>query len=136
MIPRVQGNIKKENNNFIFSYSNIGWPYCNRCIIVANCILFLLLCLFKPCWITCSSKEMWLHWEYITSFFVWLSYSHKIHLPLCQSVTCPHRFCFSYMLFKCVRFWTQNDVLPLHNHTQNAIHMVNFPIITLEHFCP
>ncbi len=94
---------KKENNSYITSYSNIGWHYCNRCRILANYILFLLLCPFNPCRITCSSREMWLHWKYITWFLVWLSCSHEIHLPFCWSVTCPHCFCFSYVLLKCVR---------------------------------
>lgn len=40
------------------------------------------------------------------------------------------------MFFKCVTFWTQNDILSLHSQTHNAFHKINFSWIILEHFYP
>ncbi len=45
-------------------------------------------------------------------------------------------FCLSHMLFKHVRFRTQNNLLSLHSQTHNAFHIVDLSKITLAHFCP
>ncbi len=75
MILRFMGTLKKENNGFMVSISNIGLPYYNIiCKIVVNCYLFFLFSLFKLTWITCFAMEIWFCWKNVTSFLAQLHF--------------------------------------------------------------
>ncbi len=60
----------------------------------------------------------------------------KFHICLAQMWHVSNNFHFSCMLFKHAKFQIENDILPLHSQTQNALCTTNFSIITFEHFFP
>ncbi len=134
MILGFTGTLKKENNDFMASNSNIGHPYCNKCKLLPLSSFFPLQ----------ASLNHLFHNGNTTSlkvcYFILGMATFLVHVKfpflLTQMWHISNHSYLSHMFIERVRFRTQDDILSLHSQTHNALHMISISKITLEHFCP